>query len=171
MNISTNHQNILILEDDSDQMDLLTELASNEIKKYLDDEVLSDEQWQKVSDIRILKVSDVKSLKQAVSTHKKVLLAILDCRTPDAKGGTPNDQLVKTNHLITGQHNSVDIVTEHIPETSIIMTSSQDRFQRIVNRYYEGKLDTKIDFIRESNLARIKKTIDFKLREYLKPED
>lgn len=101
-------------------------------------------------------------------THKNVFLAILDCNVPDKKGANAHDQLIKTNHIITGQHTSVDIVTEHLPGTPITLTSSLNRFQRTVNRYYESKFNLSIDFIKKNDPTRIRKNIEHSLNRLMK---
>lgn len=165
--MNKNNSNILILEDDADQMLFLVDLAQSEVKKIISDKNISDRQRQAIKEIRIIKVSDINSLKKAVSTHKNIMLAILDCNTPDAKGSAPHDQLVKTNYRITGQHKSVDVVIKHIPDTPITLISSLDRFQRTVYRYYENKYILSINFIRKSDSSGISENFEHYLREYL----
>ncbi len=164
---SSNNSNILILEDDPDQMRALVSLAQGELRKIIEDEDTDDQQKRRIQEIRIIKVNNTGSLKAAVSTHKNVLLAVLDCNTPDTKDGVTHDQLVKTNHIITGQHNAVDIVTKHIPNTPITLISSLDRFNRTVNRYYESKHNLTINFKRKSDPAGIAKNVERYLRAYL----
>lgn len=164
---SANNSNILILEDDPDQMRLLVSLAGGEIKKIIDDENVSDKQRQKISIMQIIKVNNIGSLENAVIKHKEVLLAILDCNAPDTKDGVAHDQLIKTNHIVTGQHRSVDIVTEHLPATPITLISSLGRFQRTVNRYYASKHNLNINFIRKSEPSAIAENISGHLKAYL----
>ena len=168
---SNNNSNILILEDDLDQMDLLSHFALSEINRLIDDENTYDEQRQKIKKTRIIKVNSIDSLKKAVTLHKRVLLAVLDCNTPDAKGGVSHDQLVKTSRGITGQHKAVDIVTEHLPGTPITIISSMDRFQRIVNKHYASKHNLSINFIRKNDPMGIRENIRYYLREYLESVD
>ncbi len=167
MTSPTTYPNILVLEDDVDQMDLLVDFALSEIKSLIDDESTSEEHKEKLKNIRVLKTSNIRSLQRAVSIHKDVLLAVLDCNTPDDKGGKAHDQLVKTNHKITGQHRSVDIVTEHLPDTPITMISSSDRFRTIVNRHYESKHNLSINFIGKRDALRIRKNIEYFLKRFL----
>jgi len=164
---SSYHSSILILEDDPDQMRLLVNLAQSELKKVIEDENTSDQQKQRILDIRIIKVNNTNALEKAVSTHKNILLAVLDCNAPDTKDGVAHDQLVKTNHVVTGQHNSVDIVTKHIPDTPITLISSLDRFHRTVNRYYERNQNLMISFKRKNDPAGIAKNVERHLRDHL----
>jgi len=171
MNSSVTNSNILILEDDPDQMEMLVDFALDELAKLAADENISDEQRQKVEDIRLIKVSNIQSLQKSASMHKDVLLALLDCNTPDTEGSAPNDQLVKTNHSITGQHRAVDIVTHYLPDTPITLMSSLDRFRRLVNRYYANKHNLSIRFVGKSDQLGIKENIQFYLKEYLASVD
>jgi len=168
MKSPNNNSNILILEDDLDQMRLLVTLAQNEIIKITDDDSVNDTQKQRIKDVGIIKVSNTNSLEKAALIHKNVLLTVLDCNAPDNKGGVAHDQLVKTNHKITGQHHSVDIITKQLPDTPITLVSSLDRFSRTVNRYYENKYNLRINFIRKSDLSAIAKNFERHLREYLR---
>ena len=168
---SNNDPKVLILEDDHDQMDLLIDFAISEIKKLVDDKNTNEKQRQKLANIQILKVSNIEALQQAVEMHNVVLLAVLDCNTPDTEGGASHDQLVKTSRGITGQHRSVDIVTEHLPSTPITIISSMDRFQRIVNKYYASKHDLSINFIRKNAPPEIRRNIRNYLKEYMKVVD
>lgn len=163
---SDSNPSILILEDDLEQMELLVNFALTEINKLIVHENTNDDQRQKMKTVNIIKVSNINSLKKAVSIHKGIFLAVLDCNTPHTKTSASDDQLVKTNHVITGQHKPVDIVTKHLPDTPITLISSMDRFQRIVNRYYESKHNLNINFIRKSNPKKIQSNIGFHLREY-----
>ena len=162
---------ILILEDDLDQMYLLIDFAISEIKRLVEDKNINDEQRQKLVNIEILTAANLEALKQAVSMHSVVLLAVLDCNTPDAEGGDSHDQLVKTNRGITGQHKSVDLVTEYLPDTPIILISSMDRFQRIVNKYYASNHNLSINFIRKNAPPELKRNIRNNLKEYLQVVD
>jgi CheY-like chemotaxis protein len=171
MNSSNYNPSILILEDDPDQIRLLIDFAQSEIKKLMSDKNTNDRQKQKLKNIGLIKVSNINSLRKAASTHKNVLLAILDCNTPDKKGGAAHDQLLKTNHIVTGQHKSVDIVTEHLPDTPITLISSLNRFQRTVNRYYESKHDLSINFISKNDPSKLKKDIEKCLKKYLQALD
>lgn len=165
---SNSSPNILLLEDDTDQMDLLVNFALSEITKLIDDENTNEEQRQRIRGIQIIKIANINSLQQAVSVHKEVLLAILDCNIPDNKGSAPHDQLIKTNHVITGQHRPVDIVTENLPDTPITIISSMDRFQKIVYQYYESKHSISINFIRKNDQSMIERNIGYYLRQYLR---
>ncbi|RBP51091.1 hypothetical protein [Arenicella xantha] len=159
--------NILILEDDLDQMELLVDFTLTEIKELMNDKSINEAQRQKLKRIRIIKVSNIKSLQTAASMHKNVILAVLDCNSPDSKGGEAHDQLVKTNHVITGQHKAVDIVTEELPDTPITMISSLDRFRTIINRYYESNFKLSINFIPKTGVLKIKENVELSLRKYL----
>ena len=167
MTSSNNNQAILIVEDDPDQMELLVSFALSEIQSLIEDGSTTDQQSQKLKDIKILKVSNISTLEKAVSVYKGILLAVLDCNIPDTKDGTSHDQLVKTNYRITGQHKSVDIVTEHLPSTPITMISSLNRFQKIVSRYYKSEHDLNINFISKNDQLMISRNIGYYLRQYL----
>ncbi len=164
-------KNILIVEDDVEQMDLLVSFAREEIKTILANEQTSDDQREKIKQIQIIKVNNSASLRKAVTLGKGILLAIIDCNIPDSRGSQAHDQLVKTNHAITGQHKSVDIVTKHLPDAPITMISSLDRFQKIVSQFYERNHNLSINFIRKSDQTMIKRNINYYLRQYLKPSN
>lgn len=169
MKSSTDNPTILIVEDDLDQMSLLVSFALSEVNKLIGDDGTNDKQRQKLKSIQILKISNINTLKKAVSIHKDVLLAVLDCNIPDTEDGTSHDQFIQTNNRITGQHKSVDIVTEHLPGTPITMISSLNRFQRIVTKYYESNHDLSINFIPKDNQLMFKENIEYYLRLYLAP--
>lgn len=158
---------ILIVEDDVDQKDLLVGFAESELKKILNDKKINDQQKQKIRKIKIISVKDIDSLQLAVSIHKKVVLATLDCNIPDVKGGAANDQFIKKNHVITGRHKSIDILIEHSPNTPITMISSLDRFKRIVTKYYKNKYNLDINFIRKKEALIIQGNIRYYLRQYM----
>lgn len=161
------NSSILILEDDPDQMAFLVSLALAEIKNIMSNKSTSDRQRNIIKGIQVLKVSNTNSLQKAVSVHKDVLLAVLDCNAPDTKGGAAHDQLVKTKHVITGQHSAVDIMITNLPDTPITLISSFDRFRRTVNRYYESKHDLTIGFVRKNEPTKISNNIKHHLTQYL----
>ena len=165
--ISSSNPKILILEDDDEQMALLIDFALSEIKHLMHDEGITEKQKKKIESIQIIKVTNKKSLQKAASTNKGVILAVLDCNTPDDRGSASHDQLVTTGGVITGQHNSVDIVTKHLPATPITLISSLDRFQRTVNKYYAAEHDLSINFVRKSDPSGIKETIRSSLKDIL----
>ena len=158
---------ILILEDDSDQMELLIDIAQTEVANYIDDESLSDAERDNLRNIQLIKVSNIDSMKKAVSTHQDVILAISDCNTPDTQGDKPHDQLLKTNHIITGQHRAVDILMKYVPDTPIILISSLNRFRRIIYKYYETSHGLNILFVRKSNPNKLSRNIKKHLMDYL----
>jgi len=159
---------ILIVEDDADQMGLLVNFAQMEIKRIIDNENFNDEKKQKARDIKIITATNINSLQKAVQLHKNVLLAVLDCNLPDTRGGAPNDQFIKTNHQITGQHKAVDVVSESLPNTPITMISSLNRFQKIVNQYYINSRNLSINFIKKKDISIIQNNIGWYLRQHLK---
>ena len=145
---SDNKPKILLLEDDFDQMALLIDFTLSEIQTLMDAESTNDAQRKQLANIHVMKVSNIDSLQKAVVKHKGVLLALLDCNTPDAEGGASHDQLVPSSRgIITGQHKAVDLIIKHLPETPITIISSMDRFQRIVNKYYANNDDLSINFV------------------------
>ena len=158
---------ILIAEDDHDQRNLLIDFSMNQIKQVLEDKTLNDQQRQTLNNIQIMSVSNIASLKRAVAKNKNVILAILDCNMPDTKDSPSHDQFIKTNHKITGQHRSVDIVSGHLPNTPITIISSLNRFRRIINLYYKNKLGTEINFINKKDPSAIQKNIQHYLRQIL----
>lgn len=171
MKTSSNDSNILILEDDAEQMDLLVGFAKNEIVEFMDYAKTHDMQLQNTDNINVIKVRNIKSLQEAVSTNKNVLFALLDCNTPDTEGSAAHDQLVKTNGTVTGQHRAVDIVTEHLPDTPIIIMSSMGRFRRIVKTYYESSHNLSFDFVNKNDPLGIKYNIQQYLRRSLQESD
>lgn len=158
---------IIIIEDDPEQMSLLSNFARSALHEISSSENIEDDQRQKIKEIKLITATNIHALEQAVQIHKNVLLAILDCNIPDNNGGQPHDQFVKTNYKITGQHKAVDIVTKHLPSTPITMISSMNRFQKIVTQYYENKHNLNINFIRKSDFNIIKKNIGYYLRKHI----
>ncbi len=171
MNDTNNIPTILIVEDDPDQMRVMVHHAQSELKKLIDDENCDNKQKELLKRVGILKIDNVHSLRRAVSIHKNVLLALLDCRIPDAKGRNPHDQLVKTNHRITGQHKSVDIISRSLPNTPIILLSSLYRFKQIVGQYYKNKHDLQVKFIRKDDQPTINQHIAHHLSQHPKVTD
>ena len=159
---------LVIVEDDPDQKSLLVNFALDEIKILLHNENTNDEKKQRLKNIKIISASNIRSLKKAASAHENALMALLDCNIPDEKGGKPHDQFVKTNHKITGQHKSVDIVRELLPGTPITMVSSMNRFQKIVTQYYQKEFDFSVNFISKKDVLMIQRNIRYYLRQYLK---
>ena len=158
---------ILLVEDDLDQMDLLVGFALSEITKLINNDNTNDEQKQQLKSIQIIKVSDIKSLEQVVSIHKGVFFTILDCNIPDSKESDPHDQFVKTNHRITGQHKSVDLVIENLPNTAVTIISSMNRFQKTVTKYYKKTNNRHLNFISKSDGDMINKNIGYYLRKHI----
>lgn len=163
-----NSLQILILEDDIDQMSILIDFTLDEIKKIARDVNTNDSQRKILKNLQIIKISNIDSLKKAVSKHKDIFFTVLDCNTPDTKGGVAKDQLITTNHIVTGQHKAVDLVTKYLPNAQITMISSLDRFQRIINSYYERTHDLNIRFVRKGDPLKIQKNIARHLKEHLK---
>jgi len=155
---------ILILEDDQDQMDFLVNIAQQEIQKRLHNLESNDNQVDKIV---IVKLTNLQSLKKAVSSYDKVILALMDCNIPDRRGGKSNDQLVKTNYKITGQHNAVDTVLEKMSDVPITLISAKNRFKKIIRQYYESNLDITINFIKKEDHDVIAKNIRYYLNMYL----
>ena len=155
---------ILILEDDQDQMDFLVNIAQQEIQKRLHNLESNDNQVDKIV---IVKLTNLQSLKKAVSSYDKVILALMDCNIPDRRGGKSNDQLVKTNYKITGQHNAVDTVLEKMSDVPITLISAKNRFKKIIRQYYESNLDITINFIEKEDHDVIAKNIRYYLNMYL----
>lgn len=171
MGNSDSHPKILIVEDDPDQMDLLASFAVSEIENLLNNETVSNTNKEKLAVIHILKATSVFALKQAVSKYKQVIFVILDGNIPDDKGSPAHDQLIKTDHKITGQHKSINIIMEHLPNTPITMISSLNRFQRIVTPFYEKQHSMDINFINKSDQQMIQRNMAYYLRHYLRNAD
>jgi len=167
MNNQNDKHVILILEDDPEQMDLLANLALNEIQTLLDDENTDQAQKQALLEVNIIKVADLHSLKTAAKNYKNTILAILDCNIPDTKETPPHDQFVKNGYKITGQHRSVDIVRKYLPDAQITLISSMLRFQRIVIRHYQDQHDLNINFISKNEQDKINRNMAYYLRKYL----
>ncbi|MBX2848379.1 MAG: hypothetical protein KTR16_08665 [Acidiferrobacterales bacterium] len=159
---------ILLAEDDPDQKALLVDIVMSQVKRVLGDKNLSEQQRETLVNIQLISVTSIDSLKQAVKKHKNILLAILDCNMPDAEGEASHDQFIKTNHRITGQHTAVDIVLKYIPDTPVTMISSQNRFQKIISRYYKSKLDKDINFINKNDPATIRRNVRYYLAQFIK---
>ena len=165
---SAKNPKLLIVEDDAEQMDLLTAYALSEVEKLVVHENTTEQKKQALQSIDILRATNVQSLKKALSSKANIFLAILDCNLPDAKGESAHDQLIKTNYRITGQHKPIDLVIEYSPHTPITMISSFNRFKSLLNQYYENKHDLSINFIRKNDQSMIKRNIGHYLRQYLK---
>ncbi len=158
---------ILIVEDDAEQMALFTSITLEEIEKLLSDENTSEQKRQTLQNINILKVNNVDSLEKAIVKYSGVFLVIMDCNLPDSDNQTAHDQLIKTNHRITGQHKPIDIVVRHLPNTPITMISSFNRFHQLLHRYYKGKHAPGIAFISKRDELKIRKNITYHLMQYL----
>lgn len=159
---------ILILEDDPDQMQMLTSFALKELQKFIDNENISEEEKEKVNNIRVISVSNIEGLKKVTAKYNQVLLALLDGNTPNDKDSEPHDQFIKKNHQITGKHRAIEIVKSALPKTPITMISSLDRFKRLVFNYYNTEDQMNINFINKSDQEMIGKNIGYYLRQYLK---
>ena len=164
---SDNSAYLLILEDDLDQMNFIVDIARDEVRRLVRDQNLSERQKDIVRNIGVIEVSNILELQKAASAYDNILLALLDCNIPDTPNSAPHDQLLKTNHSITGQHRSVDIVTQYLPEVPITLMSSLDRFRRLVSRYYERKHDLSINFVSKSDPVKMRENFQFYLKEYL----
>ena len=134
----------------------------------MDDDNITALKRDKLKQVKLLTASNLKSLTNAVSDHKNILLALLDGNIPDTKGGTAHDQFIKTGHKITGEHHTVNVVTKYLPDTPVTMISSMSRFQKIVHQYYKKHHDLSINFIHKKDAPIIVRNIAFYLRQYLK---
>jgi len=158
---------VLLVEDDPEQMAYLAQLCLGEIQQLIDDVNLSETQKSKLRSIKILKVSNIDSLEKTVSLYKEVLMTIMDCNIPDKKGGNANDQFVKSNYRITGQHRAVDIVKEALPSAPITLISSMNRFRTMVNQFYKDKHDLQLKFISKNNSEKIQNNISRNLHLFI----
>lgn len=168
---SNSHPKILIVEDDPDQMDLLAGFAVSEIESLLNNERVNNANKEKLTVIHILKATNVSALEQAASKYKNIIFTILDGNIPDDKNSPAHDQLIKTDHKITGQHKSIEILIEHLPNTPITIVSSLNRFQRIVTPFYEKQYGIDINFISKNNQQMIQRNMAYYLRHYLRNTD
>jgi len=158
---------LLILEDDPEQMELLSSLALSEIQALINYKDTHIDHKQQLSEIQVIKVSDIYSLKKAARAYPQTILALLDCNTPNTMNSAPHDQLVKTGYKITGQHTAVDIVRKYLPETPITTISVMLRFQRIVTRYYQEEHQFDVNFISKNEQETISRNIGHYLRQHL----
>ena len=165
---SSKNPKLLIVEDDKEQMELLVSFALSEIQNLADHGSTNDKQKQILQSVTVIKANNVQSLKKITSSYKDIFLAVLDCNLPDSEGQPATDQLIKTNYRITGQHRPVDIVLKHLPNTPITMISAFNRFQSLLNQYYESKYDLSINFIRKSDQSMIKRNIAYYLRQFIR---
>ena len=159
---------ILLVEDDPEQMSLLVMWAQAETSKLLNSDAISPRQKEEINRIKLIKANNSEALEQVVKKHKGAILALMDCNIPDTKNGVANDQFVKNNRKITGQHRSVDLVLEHIPSTQVTMISSLNRFDKLIQRHYQTTPDLHINFINKKNQKMISNNIGYYLRQYLK---
>ena len=159
---------LLIIEDDPEQMELLTSFALNEMQKLLGDQSTTEQQKEKIKSIKIIPTTNIESLQKILSLYKNIFWVLMDCNIPDTKGGKPHDQLIKTNHAITGRHKSVDLIIDNLPGTPITMISTLNRFEKIVHKYYVKKDNLDINFISKSDQEMIKRNAAYYLRQYLK---
>jgi len=168
MNSSDNNAKIIFVEDDDDQMELLILSALDEISELIANTNTTEAHRELLKNLKILKVSNLQALEKAVTEHKGIFLAVLDCNIPDKKGDAPNDQLVQVNHRITGQHRGVEVVTDNLPDASITLISSMYRFKKIVYQYYELNYDINITFIGKDDPEMIQRNIGYRLRQFLR---
>ena len=159
---------ILILEDDPDQMQMLTSFALNELQKFVDNIDTSEEKKEKIANVKIISVTCIDALRKVSEKYDQVLLALLDGNTPDEKGGDPHDQFIKSNHQITGEHQAIEIVKKMLPNTPITMISTLDRFRKLVFKHYNTQHEMNINFINKSDQEMIGNNIGYYLRQYLK---
>ncbi len=155
---------IVIVEDDPDQMLLLADFVLSEIR-HLKDKAstnLAQQDWLK--SVRVVKVSNARALKQVAMAHDTAVLVILDCNIPDKQGGKANDQFVADNHVITGQHKSVDLLVNHLPDAPLTLISSMNRFRSTVTNYYREKHGIDLAFLSKNDAMKIKKNIGYYLR-------
>lgn len=160
--------NLLIIEDDSEQMELLVSFALSEMQKLLDDQSTSEKQKEKIKSIKIIPTTNIETLQKILSQYKNTFWVLMDCNIPDTKDGKPHDQLIKTNHAITGRHKTVDLIIDNLPGTPITMISTLNRFEKIVHKYYANKGDLDINFINKSDQEMIRRNVAYYLRQHLK---
>ena len=158
---------IFILEDDVDQMALLAQLILIEVKALKEDHSTSDQQLARLNRLQIIKVGDLLTLRKACKNFKNIVFSLVDCNIPDDKNSVPHDQFVKKNHLVTGQHRSVDLISRSAPNAPITLMSSMDRFQRLVVRYYEDNTDLVIKFVSKREKSKLSHAVSTHLKDYM----
>jgi len=158
---------ILILEDDPEQMTMLVEYVSNEIRKLRSNSNTDLRKHKIAQTMKIIKATDIESLENAVASNREFILALLDCNVPDNKDSAASDQFIKQNRLISGKHKSVDIVTENSPGTKITMVSTFNRFQKIVQNHYKKEHGLSINFISKKDPEMIKRNVGWTIKRYL----
>ncbi len=158
---------IFLLEDDIDQMNLLAQMIMLEVKALKEDRSTSDQQLELLNKLQIIKIGDLLTLRKACKNFKNIVFSLVDCNIPDDKNSVPHDQFVKTNHLVTGQHRSVDLLSSSAPEAPITLMSSMDRFQRLVIRYYEDNTKLAIKFVSKREKSKLSQAISRHLRDYM----
>lgn len=166
-----NRPAIFVLEDDIDQMRLLTQLIMIEVKTLKQHHSLSDAQLERLSSLQIIKIGDLLTLRKACQNFKNIAFSLVDCNIPDDKNSVPHDQFVKINHLVTGRHRSVDLISQCAPEAPITLMSSMDRFQRLVIRYYEDQAGLVIKFVSKREKSKLSIAIATHLQAYLGPAE
>jgi len=159
---------LFIIQDDIDQMELLVSFGLNQITHLLDSETTSAAQKALLRDISIIKIKDMRSLEKAVTMYKNVVMVIMDCNIPDIKGGVPNDQLIKTNHKITGQHKAVEILTKFLPSVPITSVSSMKRFDKLLTRYYKQNNGLELKFISKQDHSKVLQEMRFYLNRFIR---
>ncbi len=158
---------IFVLEDDVDQMNLLAQLIMVEVRALREARTLSSKQLELLKSMQIIKIGDLLTLRKACQNFKSIAFSLVDCNIPDDKHSVPHDQFVKTNHLVTGQHRSVDLISQCAPGAPITLMSSMDRFQRLVIRYYEDQSELAIKFISKRERSKLSNAIATHLRDYI----
>ncbi len=158
---------IFLLEDDIDQMSFLAQMIMLEVKVLKEDLSLSDQQLERLNSLQIIKIGDLLTLRKACQNFKNIAFSLVDCNIPDDKSSVPHDQFVKTNHLVTGQHRSVDLISGRAPEAPITLMSSMDRFQRLVVRYYEDNTELVIKFVSKREKIKLSRAIATHLKDYI----
>jgi len=157
---------ILIVEDDDDQLELMASVVIEELEKILEQEANGDGA-DKLKSISVVKVRDRHSLERATLKYQGVFLTVLDCNIPDRKGGAANDQFVKQNHILTGQHKSVDVLIKNAPNKPILLVSSQKRFRNTVTRHYGRSGNVPLKFVSKEAPAEIRKQVSKHVQDWL----
>ena len=146
---------ILIVEDDENQMELLSANVVNELHHLLRDSSLSETQRDKLTGAKIVKIGDLRSLKEVAESDLEIILTVLDCQIPSRKGATPTDQFEKQEHLITGQYRSVDLLVDNHPKSPVLLISALDRFRNPVIQFYKSVHRANLGFVHKRNPEKI----------------
>jgi CheY-like chemotaxis protein len=157
---------VLLVDDDPEQLEMLGLLTLNEIQVLLNDVSVNERRKRELAAIKVIKVGDQRSLRRVVEGDTEIVLTVLDCNLPEKKGESPIDQFEKKNHVITGQHRSVDIILANQPAMPILLVSTFDRFRNLVINYYKGSKGINLGFVKKNDPERVASRIRSNLEQW-----